>query len=143
MIYGLHVKAVWDDPDLIEVMVRVAHGEYAGTASVYVGIGELATTASTLRGFPSTPTDRRSVKWGEFGPGTAGGAVTMTFEARARGNGAVADIHVECDQARVGSVQSAVVRIEVEAAAVDAFVEGLEAIEVGKRGAAFLRHGCG
>jgi hypothetical protein len=143
MDLGLRVEAVYDDPDLIELMVRAWNGEYGGATGLYVSIGELSETASRLRGFPATLTDRRVVQWGAFGSDTAGGGVEMRFVARSDGGGAIVDVRMESDGAKTGGLQAALVRLELEAAAVDTFAAALRQLDVHKRGVAVLRHGCG
>jgi hypothetical protein len=102
----------------------VRHGEEAARISIHT------------HGCASCPV-------GCFGPDTASGGVEMRFVARSDGRGAIVDVRMESDEANAGSLQTALVRLELEAAAVDTFAAALRQLDSCKRGVAVLRHGCG
>jgi hypothetical protein len=47
--------------------------------SLLTGLGE---SVQDLKGFPQNPSDKRNLRFGEFGPQFAGGAATMDFTVR-------------------------------------------------------------
>jgi hypothetical protein len=134
----LHVEAVWDDPDMIEIYVAVTNGSFSGATNVYVALGELTVPQVGFGG--SLWTRRMS----ERSPGLVRGSI------RTRVCGSLVSITRRCrphspdgrsgvgrhDRGAPGKRVSLV--LPVEAAAIAHFVDQLSVIEQMKRGVARL-----
>jgi hypothetical protein len=137
---GIEFQAIRFDNDLIELCVFGWNGSFGGTVALYEGIGDLEQAAEQLRGFPRNPTDGRELIFGNFDPKYAGGGVKMRFHCI----GGAAHSHVEVTllsgSQSAGTKQTALLSIPVEAAAIDTFVQELNALGVNRTGKAYL-HG--
>jgi hypothetical protein len=136
---GFQLDVIWNDEDIFDLRVSAWNGAFGGVARVWAGIGELEKIAAELSGFPKNPSDARDIVLGSFGPGTAGGAASMRFYCVDRAGHAYLESRIESEIESAGVVQSAVVSMPIEAAAVDAFVGGLQRLERERSGTALLK----
>jgi hypothetical protein len=139
---GLHIEAVYQDPDLIEVVVTAANSSFSGVACFYTNESELRAAALTLKGFPKTTSDRRDIRIGEAVYERIDG-IRATFLCRDGSGHLTAEVTVTTDERELPVRQSVSLLIPTEAAAVDSFVVELAAMAESRRGAAFLRMSAG
>ena len=135
---GVILEAVYSDDDLIEVIASATNGAFAGATSVYVGIGELETAASTLAGFPASPRDVRDLALGAFGREWAGGGVSLRFYCVDGAAHAFVNVRIESHIEHGGVVQTTNLAIPIEPAAVDVFVAEMRKLGESRRGSASL-----
>jgi hypothetical protein len=137
---GLHIEVVWFDDHVVEVRVRAANDRFCGVADCYVGRDFFTEVADALRGFPSSPKDRRDVVAGTFDPGFAGDGAKIGLRCTDLVGHAVADVLVQADaRGTSGHRESASLSLCVEPAEVDAFVAELGSIDLVVGSTAFLR----
>ena len=136
---GVRLEVLWNDADLFEVRMAAWNGLFGGSANIYVGIGGLAESADKLTGFPRTPSDKRTLDFGAFGPQLAGGAATLNFYCKNSAGHTSVEVRIESDHREKIPAQSVLLIAEVEPAAVDSFVSDLRRLEAYQRGTAFLR----
>jgi hypothetical protein len=137
---GFRFEIVYKDVHLVEVRISAWNGSFGGAADVYVGLDQLRETAAKLQGFPSDPSDVREVTFGPFGPkSTPGRRVSVRFYCADRSGHAYVDSTIESDFDKTGKVQSAILSLPVEAAAVDSFVADLRRLGTERAGTAHLK----
>jgi hypothetical protein len=136
---GVRFEVLWNDVDVFEVRIAAWNGLFGGSANIYVGIGSLEESAEKLKGFPRTPSDKRTLDFGAFGPQFDGGAATLNFYCRDSAGHASVVVRIESDHRGTIPAQSVVLIAAVEPAAVDSFVSDLHRLEADQRGTAFLR----
>jgi hypothetical protein len=145
MSIGLQMKYLWHDVDVFKLEIAASNRKFSGVAECYVSIGNLAEAAEQLKGFPCDPSDIRELKFGEFGREFAGGCSLVRFFCRDSAGHAVVEVQIESERMReMGSIwncpeQTAHFFAEIEARAVDDFVDELRQLEEIKGGAASLR----
>lgn len=137
MDIGLQFEVIYKAEDLIQVRVFAWNGSFGGTADIYVGIGRLEEIAARLKGFPASVSDRREITLGAFGPNTAGGVEMQFYCADASGH-AYVELKIESGSLSGKTVQSAILSLPIEAAAVDSFVDDLRVPGLRKTGIARL-----
>ena len=78
---GISWEVIWFDFDqkVIEIVFACSNGRFSGTCEVYLSRDELSELADTLKGFPLSGNDTRSVELGTFDPKYADGGVKMNF----------------------------------------------------------------
>jgi hypothetical protein len=76
---GVRFEVLSNDADIFEVRVSARNGLFSDSANIYLGIGELVDSSEKLRGFPSSPSDKRTLRFGAFGPQVVSGAATLSF----------------------------------------------------------------
>jgi hypothetical protein len=101
--------------------------------------GELAELAEKLRGFPNTPLDTRDFLLGAFGPESAGGGVGMRFHCIDGPGHAYAEAKIESSGDSVGTSQSVILSLPIEASAVESFIAALSGLQKTFAGVAFLK----
>jgi hypothetical protein len=136
---GIEFEVIWFDQDAIELRVMCSNGSFCGTAKMYLAHDDLSKAAQTLSGFPSSIEDSRRVQLGAIEPNSAGGGIEMTFRCIDSAGHAVVDVRLtaegdggNCD------CQSVFLRIPVEAAAIDSFVEKARTVDDTKGAKAYL-----
>ncbi len=130
---------IWHDNDVLNLRVLAWKGDFGGVAEIYEGVGDLHVAASNLRGFPSNPSDRREIVFGRFARDCAAGGVSMRFHCVDGAGHAYVEASVDSNYQRGGTIQTVVLAMPVEAAAVDTFVLELERLESERSGTALLR----
>ncbi len=134
MDIGFQFEVTYKDKDLMKVRVSAWNGTFGGTAVAYLGIGQLEEFAATLEGFPRSPSDTREITLGAFGPEWAGGGVSMQFYCADRAGHAYVESKIESDDVdkQGRTIESVVLSLPIEAAAVDSFVEELRQLSAEK-----------
>jgi hypothetical protein len=143
MEIGLELRVIWGDSDALKVRVSAWNGAFGGVADTYAGIGELAAAGDLLRGFPKNSTDERCFQLGCLDRQYAGGGARLQFRCVDGAGHAFVEVMIDSNAKTAGTVQTAMVSLPIEAAAVDAFVVELEALEARRDGVAWLRGGNG
>ena len=97
--------------------------------------------ADQLNGFPSKADDCRDVELGTFEANYADGGIRMHFHCLDSVGHAAVDVQLRGDACKaMGEVQSAALRIRVEAAGIDSFLVQVRGIDTGQIGAsAYLK----
>ena|ERR1700685_644123 len=136
---GIQVRVIWFDDDVIELFVSGWNGSFGGTVSVYEGTGDLAKAAEHIRGFPRNPSDMREIILGIFDRKCAGGGVKMRFHCIGGAGHAFVEATFDANYASAGTIQTAVLSMLVEGAAVDRFVQELHTVGANRAGEAYLK----
>jgi hypothetical protein len=136
----LVLSVVDDDPDYLLLEVSVADGAFAGSTRVYESRDVAAELRSALAGFPRKNDDRREVVLGSFGPTYAGGAVRLVFRTINRAGHCVLEAELEDEPTTVGSPRTVTIRLPVDSASLDSFLQSLGRITPMGAGTAVL-HG--
>jgi hypothetical protein len=132
-------EVIWFDQDLVEIIVRCSNGYFAGTAEIYVSHDQLSELADALHGFPSSVSDIRNIELGTFNPDHADGGLKMRVYCTNSSGNASADIKVRGDGCKkLGEVESVALRMRIEPAAIDSFVQQLKAMNAAIGATAFL-----
>ncbi len=139
MYVGFEFQLVWHADDVLNLSVSAWNGAFGGLAEIYEGIGDLREAATQLRGFPQSPADIREVVFGNFDRKCAAGGVRMRFHCVDGAGHAYVEATIDSNYQSGGTVQTVVLAMPVEAAAVDRFVDELERLEDERRGAAHLK----
>ena len=135
---GIRFKSIWEDSDLLEIVLSAWNGEFGGTAKIYLGHGELMEMAKALKGFPQTNPDARKFDLGDLNPDGLGGASLRFYMKDMAGHAAV-EVSMIAGSHLPRDFQTVTLRAQIEAAAVDDFVMGLTKIENQLHSTAFLR----
>jgi hypothetical protein len=136
---GICFEVIWFDLDMIEVVVGCSNGHFSGRAEVYLNHCDLPQLADSLRGFPTSGSDLRSVELGTFDPSHADGGVIMGFSCLDSRGHAVVEVKLRGDACRaLGEPESVALRIPIEPAGLDSFLLQLMAIDNTIGGRAFL-----
>jgi hypothetical protein len=136
MEVGIEFQLIWHDNDVLNLRVSAWNGDFGGVAEIYEGVGDLHVAASNLRGFPNNPSDRREIV---FDRKCAAAGVSMRFHCVNGAGHAYVEASVDSNYQRGGTIQTVVLAMPVEAAAVDIFVRELARLESDRSGTAFLR----
>jgi hypothetical protein len=139
MEVGIEFQLDWHDNDVLNLRVSAWNGDFGGVAEIYQGVGDLHVAASNLRGFPNNPSDRREIVFGNFDRKCAAGGVRMRFHCVDGAGHAYVEASVDSNYQRGGTIQTVLLAMPVEAAAVDTFVCELERLESERSGTALLR----
>ncbi len=138
---GISWEVIWFDFDqkLIEIVFACSNGHFSGTCEVYLSRDELSELADTLKGFPLSGNDTRSVELGTFDPKYADGGVKMNFYCSDSRGHSIAEIKLRGDGCKaLGEVESVALRIPIEPGGLDSFLAQIVAAgtEIGSK--AFL-----
>lgn len=139
---GISLKVIWFDEveDLLELVFTCSNGYFSGQAELYVTLDVLSKLAKTLTGFPSRPDDFRDFELDTFNPKYADGGARMHFFCSDAAGHGVVDVKLRrggCEG--LGEVQSVALRIPIQAAAVDTFVEQVKDLGKTIGASAFLQ----
>jgi hypothetical protein len=126
---GLNFEVIWSDEDMIEVVLTCSNEHFSGRAEIYLSHRALSELADVLRGFPSSGTDSREVELGTFDSGHADGGVKMKFRCSDALGHAVVEIKLRGESEGLSELESVALRIPIEPAAVDSFVQQLMAMD--------------
>ena len=127
---GIEIIVDWWDEDFIVFILGTSNGRFRGETTAYVGPHTLVELAESLSGFPSRPTDHREFELGASEPFPAGGGIEMRFHCLDAAGHAVVDAKLRSDGCKaVGELESVALRIPLETAAVDSFVEQIRNFE--------------
>jgi hypothetical protein len=126
---GITLKVIWFDEHLLEALFSCSNGYFSGQAEIYLAVDAASKLADALRGFPSSPTDSRDFELGTFNPEHADGGVQMHFYRLDSAGHAAVDVRLRGDACKaLGEIESVALRIPIEAAAVDNFIQQLRTI---------------
>ncbi|HTA47532.1 MAG TPA: hypothetical protein VK789_34060 [Bryobacteraceae bacterium] len=138
---GISWEVIWFDFDqkLIEIAFACSNGQFSGTCEVYVGRDKLPELANTLKGFPLSGSDTRSVELGTFDPKYADGGVKMDFYCSDSRGHSIVEIKLRGDGCKaLGAVESVALRIPIEPSGLDSFLAQVIAAGTGIGSKAFL-----
>ncbi len=127
---GIHLEVIWFDQDVIEIVLSCSNGRFSGQAEIYLGHSDLSEFADGLRGFPRNVSDSRNFELGTFNPRHADGGIKMTFICPDSTGRAVVEIRLRGDACEaLGEPESVALRIPIEPAGIDSFVEQLASVD--------------
>jgi len=133
---GIAFAVFWWDQDIVELRVMSSNGYFAGLVKIYVGHDMLLQVAERLKGFPSSTSDSRDFELGTFDPKYADGGLRMHFYCLDSVGHAAVEIKIRGDRCEaLGEVESVALRIPIEAAGVDSFIEQVRAMDTEQLGA--------
>jgi hypothetical protein len=138
---GINLEVIWFDEveDLLEVVFRCSNGFFSGQAGIYASRNVLSKLAKSLSGFPSRPDDSRDFELGKFNPKHADGGARMHFYCSDAAGHAVVEIKLRGGASNgLGEVESVALRIPIQAAAVDNFIQQLIVLGKTMGASAFL-----
>jgi hypothetical protein len=134
---GIVIEVVWVDDDLVELLVRASNRRFSGTAEVYVASDELAKLAEALRGFPTSPSDRREFELGTFDANYAGGGARLCFWCKDALGHALVAVSLRTDpRYHFRRSETAELVIPIEPSAIDSFVRHLAHLDLARLEAA-------
>jgi hypothetical protein len=139
LLVGFQFTVIWFDEGSIQLCVSAWNGTFGGTAEVYEALGKLENAAGSLIGFPLNPSDKREIIFGNFDRKWAGGGVRMRFHCVDGAGHAYVEAAIDSKYESGGTVQTVLLSMPVEAAAIDAFVQGLQAVGINRAGTAYLK----
>jgi hypothetical protein len=134
---GLEIRVVDPDDDYLGIEVSVATDRFAGSARIFAGLNQLSELADSLRGFPSSPADKRRFELGTRKPGYAGGFVSLSFYCRDGAGHSEVAVEID-DDVQYYAKASACFSFAFEPAALDQFLAVLSILERTKSGHATL-----
>jgi hypothetical protein len=135
---GFRFQITYKDEHLLKVRISAWNGSFGGGADVYADADQLKDAAKQLQRFPLDPSDVREVTFGEFGPKSAGGGVSMRFYCADRAGHTYVDSKIESSYDSAGKAQSVFMTLTIEPAAVDSFVDELGRLGANQEGQACL-----
>lgn len=136
---GLTLKILWFEVDAIKVTVSCSNGHFKGSIEIYLGHDEILEFASSLSGFPSTVSDVRVLELGTFNPTHAGGGLRTKFHCADSSGHVVADVQLRGDECeKLGEIESVALRLRLEPASIDSFVQQLKTMNITVGALAFL-----
>ena len=137
---GINLRVIWFDEDMLEVLFSCSNPYFSGQAEIYLAHETASKLADTLRGFPSSPIDSRDFELGTFNPEHADGGVRMRFYRLDSAGHAAVDVRLRGDACKaLGEIESVALRIPIEAAAIDNFIQELRTLGKTMGASAFLR----
>ena len=127
---GIHLEVIWFDQDLIEILLSCSNGRFSGQAEIYLSHRDLPELADGLRGFPRNVSDSRNFELGTFNPNHADGGIRLKFSCSDSTGRAVVEIRLRGDACEaLGELESVALRMPVEPAGIDSFVQQLTTID--------------
>ncbi len=123
---GVEIAIRWCDDDLVEMSISASNGRFSGEVLAYARPDTAARFAAALRSFPNDRADVRQFEIGTFDPSFGGGGARFEFGLLTSTGKAFVDVRLQSDRRRVPRPESASSGIEIEAAAIDIFVQGLQ-----------------
>ena len=137
---GIKLQIIWCDQDMIEIELSCSNGRFSGLAQIYLGHGGLSEFAAGLRGFPRSVSDSRSFELGTFTPTHANGGIKMSFGCPDSSGRAIVQVRLRGDGCEaLGEPESVALRIPIEPAGIDLFVQQLTAMDNTIGAPAFLQ----
>lgn len=121
---GIEISVRWCDDDLVELGILASNGRFSGEVSAYASHDTATSFAATLQGFPNNGTDVRQFEIGTLDSAFAGGGARLEFGCLTLTGKAFVEVRLHGD--RGDRPESASFGIEIEAAAIDVFVQELK-----------------
>ena len=134
---GIEISVRWCDDDLVELGILASNGRFSGEVFAYASHDTATSFAAALRGFPNDGTDVRQFEIGTLDPAFAGGGARLEFGCLTLTGKAFVYVRLHGD--RGNRPEAASFGIEIEAAAIDVFVQELNQLGVGVGESAALR----
>lgn len=126
---GIHLEVIWFDQDVIEIVLSCSNERFSGQAEIYLSHADLLELASGLRGFPQSVSDSRDFELGTFNPSHADGGIRMKLTCPNSTGRAAVEIKLRGDACQgLGEPESVALRIPIEPAGIDSFVQQLAAV---------------
>jgi hypothetical protein len=136
---GIRFEVIWFDEDVTEIMAECSNGRFQGTAGIYLARNEHLDIANVFSGFPSCVNDSRTIEVGTFNPAHAGGGLRVELRCADSSGHVLADIKLRGhDCSALGEVESVALRLHLEPASIDLFVQQLKTMKVTAGAGAFL-----
>lgn len=127
---GIYLEVIWFDQDVIEIVFSCSNRRFSGQAEIYLSHEDLSEFAHGLRGFPRSVSDSCNFELGTFNPSHADGGIKMMFGCPDSSRRAVVEIRLRGDACvALGEPESVALRIPIEPAAIDSFVQQLAAVD--------------
>jgi hypothetical protein len=139
MLLGFEFQLIWYDYDLLNLRVKAWNGAFGGVTELYTAVGALRAAAQQLQGFPTSPSDNREIRFGNSNRKGAAGGIRMQFRCVDGAGHAYVDATIDSNYLTGGTIQTVVLAVPVEAAAIDTFAQELERLERERSGTAYLR----
>lgn len=136
---GFQFQTIWSDNDVIQLCVSAWNGTFGGSAEIYEAIGDLEEAAARLRGFPRNVSDMREIIFGSFDRKFAGGCVKMRFHCIDGAGHACAEASIDSNHELGGTIQTVLLSVRVEPAAIDRFIQELQRVGENRKGRAYLK----
>lgn len=136
---GITLEAVWDDPDILEVVVSARSASFSGAASLYTSELELREAAAVLSQFPRSPSDSREVLIGSPGHLTGGEGLSMAFLCLDGAGHPAVHAKLRSGASCRGIAEQVELLLPVEPAGIDDFVKEILLLAQTKKGKASLR----
>jgi hypothetical protein len=127
---GIKIIVVSGDIDVLDCLLACSNGRFSGESRMYLSHDDPSNMADALAGFPRHPSDYRDFSLGADDPKYAGGGVRMHFFCMDMAGRAAVDVKLRHDGNLQGEVESVALRIPLEAAAIDSFVEQLRKLDL-------------
>jgi len=128
---GISISVEWWDEDVVIFDFSASNGMFGGEVKVYLGPDALEQIAKDLTGFPKNANDRREIDLGAFSIVHAGAGVQMRFACVDAACHPVVDVKLRTQECTAFcELQSVALRIPLEAAAVDDFVNQLRQFKI-------------
>jgi hypothetical protein len=136
---GIEIQLRYFDNDVMECQFRCNNGGFAGWADTYLEHESLDQFAAELNRFPTSRSDTRSFEFGTFDPKYAGGGISFHFYCTDSAGHAAVDVRLRGDgSVGLGEAPWVALRVTVEAAGIDSFVQQLKGIKLNLGATAFL-----
>lgn len=136
---GIRFEVIWFDVDLTEILVQCSNGRFHGTAQLYLAHDKHLHLASVLKGFPSSVHDSKTIEVGTFNPTHAGGGLRIELRCADSTGHVLADVKLRGDVCKsLGEIESVALKLCLEPAAIDTFVNQLETMGATVGASAFL-----
>lgn len=144
-VHGLDLTCLWHDSDVLELAVRASNGAYSGHTKLYLDLHGLAELAAVLNGFPKGASDVREFSIGAKSSEFAGGFLGAKLFCRDLAGHGVLEIEIvsknepDSDIPWDRTPDSVHFYAQIEASAVDEFIEQLRKLDSELSGTAVLR----
>lgn len=123
---GILIELGWWDTHLLQCDVTCSNGAFSGRTRVYLGHSRLAEMAGVLNAFPTHVSDVRDFELATSDPQTPAGGVLLHFYCLDSSGHIAVNVQLRGDTcAGMGQLESVALKIPLEAAAIDKFVEQL------------------
>ena len=124
---GILIELGWWDTDVLQCDVSCSNGAFAGRTRIYMGHSRLTEMAGALNAFPTHVGDVRDFELATLSdPQAPAGSVLLHFCCLDSSGHIAVDVQLRGDTcAAMGQLESVALRIPLEAAAIDKFVEQL------------------
>jgi len=125
LMVGIEISVLWCDDDLVKLNILASNGCFSGEVSAYASHDTATSFAAALRGFPTDGTDARQFEIGTLDPSYAGGGARFEFACLTPTGRAFVDVRLHGNRHGAPGPESASFGIEIQAAAIDVFVQEL------------------